>query len=454
MLGSAWLLATVLAAPPTSLDDARESEVEVLRAEREALRRAIDDAKDAGAAATRSMTSEVETLAAELERLQSDNAARERRLPVGERARASETQARQLVELTGQLGSWLTTRGAKVPDGASPPELLPARIDAVIAEIDRTAGLRIEKDATWFDTSGEAQRGDVLLVAEVAAVTWDDRALPLLPTPEGLQQVSEVEGLREQSGDATRVRAVLHDPEGRADPDAWVAATWQTTMDRGGPLMWVLLGLGCVALLVAIERTLVIAWIAAQWRAALARIEALAHAEPKVRAKGLAAETSWIAAPLVIVAQQSEHQREDAHGRAEIEERATQAVIAARERLFRRLSLLGLCAGVAPLAGLLGTVNGMITTFSVVTTKGTSDAQLLAGGISEALLTTQFGLAIAIPALIGHALLSRGARRVVVAIEQAVLRHIHGVGIHEHHHDPPEDGGSRITGRLAQVTDE
>jgi biopolymer transport protein ExbB len=260
--------------------------------------------------------------------------------------------------------------------------------------------------------------------------------------------------MREQSGGTTRVRAVLHDPQGRADPDAWVAATWETTMKRGGPLMWVLFGLGLVAILVALERTLAITWIAARWRAALARIEALASAEPQVRARGLAAETSWIAAPLVIVAQQSEREREDAHGRAEIEERATQAVIAVREHLFRRLSLLGLCAGVAPLAGLLGTVNGMITTFSVVTTKGTSDAQLLAGGISEALLTTQFGLAIAIPALIGHALLSRGARRVVVAIEQAVLRHIHGVGIHEHHHHPPDEGGPRITGRLAQVTDE
>jgi len=453
MLGSVGLFFFVLlATPPASLDDARRDEVEVLRAERDALRRAIDDAKGASTTATRALDTEVESLATELERLQSDNAARERRLPIGERARASETQARQLVELVAQLGAWLTARGASVPDGESPSVLLPARIDAVIAELDRTAGLRVERDATWFDTKGEAHNSDVLRIAEVAAVTWDDRALPLLPTPEGLQQVAGVESLRERIGDSYRVRAVLHDPEGRADPEAWVAATWATTMKRGGPLMWVLFGLGCVGLLVAIERSLSIAWIAARWRRVLARIEALAHAQPAVRDRGLAAETSWIAAPLVIVAQQSEREREDAHGRAQIEERATQAVIAARERLFRRLSLLGLCAGVAPLAGLLGTVNGMITTFSVVTTKGTSDAQLLAGGISEALLTTQFGLAIAIPALIGHALLSRGARRVLVAMEQAVLRHIHGVGIHEHH--PPTEGGTRITGRLAQVTDD
>ncbi|MFO0633797.1 MAG: MotA/TolQ/ExbB proton channel family protein [Nannocystaceae bacterium] len=103
-------------------------------------------------------------------------------------------------------------------------------------------------------------------------------------------------------------------------------------------------------------------------------------------------------------------------------------------------ALLSLVAAVAPLAGLLGTVNGMITTFSVVTDKGTSDAQQLAGGISEALLTTQFGLTIAIPALVAHALLNRGARRVLVAIEQAVLQHIHGIahgddGDHDHDHD-------------------
>ena len=444
-----FVVASVLAAPPSTLEAARRDEVTALAEERDALRRAIDEADAASATATRALTTEVEGLAAELERLQADNASRERRLPVGERARASETQQRALVELVGQMGTWLSAHDVTVDDGGAPSARLPRRIAAALAEVRRRGGLRVEDDAVSFDRQGAPQRGAVLRIGEVAAVAWNDAATPLLPTPAGLQEVAGVPGLRERAGDVEHVRAVLHDPDGEADPEAWLDPTWQTTMKRGGPLMWVLLGLGILAGLIAFERTIMIAWIAARWRAALRRIEALAHADPEARARGLAAERSWIAAPLVIVSSQSAHDLEDAHGRAEVEERATQAVIVARERLFRRLSLLSLCAGVAPLAGLLGTVNGMITTFSVVTTKGTSDAQMLAGGISVALLTTQAGLAIAIPALIGHALLSRGARRVLVAIEQAVLRHIHGVGTHDHH--PHPDRASPQASRIAEA---
>ncbi len=452
MLASVLLHAVLVAAPPSSLDAARRDEATMLREERDALRRAIADADASSGAASRALTAEVEALAAELERVQSDNAGRERRLPVGERARASEIQQRQLVELVGQLGAWLAAQGGLVDDAGTPAERLPRHITAALAVIAHTSTLRVEQGATWFDTDGAPHRGAVLRIADVAAVVWDGPAIALLPTPEGLQEVAGLAPLRRSSGDGEHVRAVLHDPDGRADPRAWLEPGWRATMERGGPLMWAIFALGCVALLIALERTSRILWIARQWRAALRRIEALGGADAATRERALALETSWIAAPLVVVARPSAHAAEDAHGRAETEERATQAVVVAREHLFRRLSLLSLAAGVAPLVGLLGTVNGMITTFSVVTTKGTSDAQLLAGGISEALLTTQFGLTIAIPALIAHAMLSRGARRVLVAIEQAVLRHIHGVGTHDHH--PAPDRVSPQSSRLAAVSDD
>jgi biopolymer transport protein ExbB len=57
-------------------------------------------------------------------------------------------------------------------------------------------------------------------------------------------------------------------------------------------------------------------------------------------------------------------------------------------------------ASVAPLMGLLGTVTGMISTFDIITLYGTGNPKLLSGGISEALITTMFGLIVAIPALL------------------------------------------------------
>ena len=74
-------------------------------------------------------------------------------------------------------------------------------------------------------------------------------------------------------------------------------------------------------------------------------------------------------------------------------------------------------AAIAPLLGLLGTVTGMINTFKVITVHGTGDPRLMAGGISEALITTQLGLAVAIPIMMMAAFLGRKAQ--VIAGDQA-----------------------------------
>ena len=74
------------------------------------------------------------------------------------------------------------------------------------------------------------------------------------------------------------------------------------------------------------------------------------------------------------------------------------------------LSVIGILAAVAPLLGLLGTVTGMIATFDVLAVFGTGNAKAMAGGISEALITTQTGLLVAIPGLYMKGFLERRAR--------------------------------------------
>ncbi|HXV77516.1 MAG TPA: MotA/TolQ/ExbB proton channel family protein, partial [Candidatus Polarisedimenticolaceae bacterium] len=71
-------------------------------------------------------------------------------------------------------------------------------------------------------------------------------------------------------------------------------------------------------------------------------------------------------------------------------------------RLTRYLTALGTIAAVAPLLGLLGTVTGMIEVFRTIARSGVGQAAELSGGISQALVTTAFGLLIAIPALVGY----------------------------------------------------
>ncbi len=81
-------------------------------------------------------------------------------------------------------------------------------------------------------------------------------------------------------------------------------------------------------------------------------------------------------------------------------------------------------AAISPLLGLLGTVTGMISTFDIITEFGTGDPKMLSSGISEALLTTKFGLVVAIPLLLIGNLLSSWARQIKNDLEQAALHMI------------------------------
>ena len=90
--------------------------------------------------------------------------------------------------------------------------------------------------------------------------------------------------------------------------------------------------------------------------------------------------------------------------------------------LERYLNLLGTIAGISPLLGLLGTVAGMIRVFDVISAQGVGHPTALAGGISEALITTAAGLTVAIPSLVFHSYFANKADGLVLEMEKHSLR--------------------------------
>lgn len=105
--------------------------------------------------------------------------------------------------------------------------------------------------------------------------------------------------------------------------------------------------------------------------------------------------------------------------RAQREAALDRAVLAEAPPMQRGLALLLLLASIAPLLGLLGTVTGMIDLFSVIGAQGSGNARSLSGGISEALITTQAGMLVAVPLLVAHSLLNRAAERRILMLEEA-----------------------------------
>lgn len=107
--------------------------------------------------------------------------------------------------------------------------------------------------------------------------------------------------------------------------------------------------------------------------------------------------------------------------RAEIKENIEDTGRHVVHELERYLNTLGTIASISPLLGLLGTVTGMIRTFSALMANGAGDPAALAGGISEALVATASGLMVAIPALIGYRYLRGRVDALVVQMEKEVF---------------------------------
>jgi biopolymer transport protein ExbB len=101
-----------------------------------------------------------------------------------------------------------------------------------------------------------------------------------------------------------------------------------------------------------------------------------------------------------------------------LELKLDEAVLRESSKLEKFLWLVKTVSVVAPLLGLLGTVTGMIQTFQAITLFGAGDPKMMAGGISEALVTTMLGLTTAIPLVLLHATLANSTRRIIDILDE------------------------------------
>lgn len=210
-----------------------------------------------------------------------------------------------------------------------------------------------------------------------------------------------------------------------------IEATRETIWEhvrKGGPVMVPIFMLAGAALLVALYKWLTLFFLRKPSRE---RIDALLEAVAQQDEAAARQRVRRIRGPVgSMLATGVAHLREP---RDLIEEVMYEALLTTRLRLQRMLPFIAVCATAAPLLGLLGTVTGIINTFELMTVFGTGDVKTLSSGISEALITTKFGLIVAIPSLLLHTFLSRKARSVTDEMEKAAIAFANQVS--KVHHD-------------------
>lgn len=193
-------------------------------------------------------------------------------------------------------------------------------------------------------------------------------------------------------------------------------------IQKGGIVIYFILGIAGIAFLVAVIKWVQISGIR---RAKPADVQEILELIQGGREAEAADRASRIGGPVgELINGAIEHADED---RDLIEEVMFEKMLQTQPRLDRFIPFIAVTAATAPLLGLLGTVTGMIKTFKLITVFGTGDARSLSAGISEALITTEFGLLVAIPSLIIHALLVRKTRGVLSSMEQTAVAIVNGL---------------------------
>ncbi|MBD3897469.1 MotA/TolQ/ExbB proton channel family protein [Halomonas sp. ML-15] len=329
-----------------------------------------------------------------------------------------ELASRHTGELRDALNnSWVAVGEGRLPerlDTVSVLELehLESFADRLLGLVEET-GRVVQFEAPVAGTDGEIVPRDVVRLGDFAAFT-DDALLRRGVGEAGLAVVERT------PRSVAKVLAEFHAGERRdvaLDPthgDVIAALAQQPTLlerfHQGGVVGYVVVTLGAFGLLVGLLQYGYLLWVSLAMRRQLAKLSQLRSDNPLGRVLQRFRELQANQIPEAL------------------EARLDEAVLAELPRLERGQPLVKLLAAIAPLLGLLGTVTGMIVTFQAITVYGTGDPQLMAGGISQALVTTVLGLVTAVPLLFMHTALSGRSRHLTGVVEgqasAALARHL------------------------------
>ncbi|TMN91410.1 energy transducer TonB [Pseudoalteromonas phenolica] len=176
------------------------------------------------------------------------------------------------------------------------------------------------------------------------------------------------------------------------------APNTEEQVHQGGSVGYVILATGVIALLIALERFISLMLMSAKIR------------------RQLKDTTPREDNPLGRVMKVKEQYPDVAYDTLEL--KLSEAILREMPKITRNLTLIKIISVVAPLLGLLGTVTGMINTFQAITLFGTGDPKLMAGGISQALVTTVLGLVVAIPTVFLYTLLNTRSRNLLLILQE------------------------------------
>lgn len=338
-----------------------------------------------------------------------------------------------IAELRRHEKSLREARAVIEQEDAPPPERYAAAIGALDRSIARleelVGGARFSGQATGDD--GRLRNGTFALIGPVAYFTADAEDL----TGVVEQRLGSLEPSVAPFADpllTEQLRGLLQEGKGLLPFDASlgnarkIEATKETVWEhiqKGGAVIWPILAMAALILSFSLIKWIRLSLVRLPKRRILDRLLAAVRVEPE---SAVSEQLQRLRGPAGRILRAGWSRR--GASKDVVEEAMFAEMLELRFSYNRGLPFIAVGAACAPLLGLLGTVTGIIATFKLITVFGSGDVKMLSAGISEALITTEFGLLVAIPSLLLHAFLSRKARALVEKLEQLAIAFLGALG--------------------------
>ena len=424
---------TAFAQPTSELEEAYRKEFAFLEEQQRNLKARLDEQ-------TRQQRREAGQLEAQInglnqQMLDLDNARAQLNEQLSDTQRELENldANKDAFELTyEQAGASLGEYGMAVEftDGMTQDEQVTAVFNNGLQALTRSSEV-VKAPASWFSADGKQVEGEMISIGRIAAfgLAGPAESGALAPIGDGKYRVLADQAQFDSS--IANAIAAGNGPESlplflfegsRQSVDIKPPETVLEYINSGGIVAWIIIGLGALAMLLVVLRAI---FLSRAGSSGSRIVKALSpYLEKGQTREALDACKKYNGSTSRVV--QATLRNAD-RNREYVEDVISESILHESPRLNRFGALIMIIASIAPLLGLLGTVTGMISTFDIITEFGTGDPKLLSGGISTALVTTQLGLIIAIPALVLGNLLSGWSNRIKDDMEKLALTVVNSV---------------------------
>ncbi len=411
-----------------SLEQAFQKEFAFLETQKQELLRRLKKFKSGSRAKANVVTNKISAYETQLQRLDAEiEQLNDDVIKAEHQIEANSDNQQALDSMFEQANASMSDYGFKLADQV---DFVNAKNEDRLGELYQMANdlvvtlgsVRKEK-GTFFLANGTQANGTIVRIGNIAAYgTSDSGSGALVPAGEGAFRIYK----GEETGAVARAVAEGEPPQllkiflfesSSKAIDQKPEKSALEVVESGGIIGWVIVTLGLLVVIAIVARIFYLRSASATNNVVLKKVSTLVRKGKLAEALRFCERTKGSTARVVASTLRNIDRERD-----HLEDIVSESILHESGNLSRFSTFIIVIAAVSPLLGLLGTVTGMITTFDVITEFGTGDPRLLSGGISTALVTTELGLIVAIPALLTGNLLNAWSNRIKENMEKAALR--------------------------------